>query len=273
VPEGPAEPIIAALEETWSATAQACGGLHPDAWDLPTDCPGWTVRDQLSHLIGTELTLLGRSAPPAPQPMPDYVHNTLGQANEAWIEARRGVPGIEVLAEFVAVTRRRLDELAGLPARRWEEVGWTPVGEASYRDFMDIRTFDSWVHGQDIRRAVDLPGDRFGMGEAIAIVQVASGMPFVVGRKVAPPDGTTVVFDVGGPLARTVAVGMEGKRAVRLDDPPDEPTVRLVLSSEHFVLLGCGREAPDDALSAGEVDLQGDQELGTRVVRSMDFVV
>jgi len=273
VPGGQPEPVIAALEETWSATAQACEGLHPDAWDLATDCPGWTVRDQLSHLIGTELGLLGRAAPAAPDPMPGHVRNLIGELNEAWIGARRGVPGSEVLAEFVDVTTRRLEELGGFAPQRWDELGWSPIGQAPYREFMQIRTFDSWVHGQDIRLAVDRPGDRFGLGEEVAITRVAGGMPYVVGRKVAPPDQTTVLFEVGGPLARTVAVGMEGTRASVLDDPPATPTVRIGLSSEHFVRLGCGREAPDQVLSAGEIRLEGDETLGTRIIQAMDFMI
>lgn len=273
VPGGPREPVIAALEETWSATAEACEGLHPDAWELATDCPGWTVRDQLSHLIGTELGLLGRAAPAAPEPMPGHVRNLIGEVNEAWIEGRRGVPGTEVLAEFVDVTTRRLEELAGFAPERWDELGWSPVGQAPYREFMQIRIFDSWVHGQDIRVAVDRPGDRFGRGEEVAITRVALGMPYVVGRKVAPPDQTTVLFEVGGPLARTVAVGMEGTRASVLDDPPATPTVRIGLSSEHFIRLGCGREAPDQVLSAGEIALEGDETLGTRIMQAMDFMI
>lgn len=273
MPGGPSEPVIAALQQTWSATAQACEGLHPDAWELATDCPGWTVRDQLSHLIGTELALLGGAPPSAPDPMPGHVRNLIGEMNEAWVQARRGVPGTEVLAEFVDVTTQRLEELAGFPAERWDELGWSPVGQAPYREFMGIRTFDSWVHGQDIRFAVDRPGDRFGLGEEVAITRVASGMPYVVGRKVAPPDRTTVLFEVGGPLARAVAVGMDGTRAAVLEDPPATPTVRIGLSSEHFVRLGCGREAPDRLLSTGEIALEGDKALGTRIIRAMNFMI
>ena len=274
VPEGPPEPIIGVLQEIWSSTAQACEGLRPDAWDLPTDCPGWTVRDQLSHVIGTELGLLGQAAPPLPDPMPAYVRNPLGETNEAWIEERRTMPGTEVLAEFIEVTGRRLAELAGFPPERWEALGWSPAGEAPYRDFMELRAFDSWVHEQDIRLVIERPGGRFGRAEEIALAHVAMGMPYVVGRKVAPPDATTVVFDVTGPLARRLALQMNGKRAeVLLRDPPERPTARLVLSSEQFIRLGCGREAPGRVLASGAVEIDGDEELGAQVIGAMDFMI
>jgi uncharacterized protein (TIGR03083 family) len=273
VSQGQDEPIIAVLEETWSATTEACQGLPAEAWDLATDCPGWTVRDQLSHLIGTEMGLLGRDAPPLPDPMPGYVRNPVGQMNEAWIEARRGVPGDEVLAEFVDVTSRRLAELRGFAPERWDVLGWSPGGEAPYREFMRIRAFDSWVHGQDIRRAVGRPGDRFSRGEENTITRVAMAMPYVVGRKVGPPEGTTVVFEVEGPVSRRVAVRIAGKRAEVLDDPPPTPDVRITLSSEHFILLGCGREVPDQVLGSGEITFDGDEELGARIIQAMDFMI
>ena len=273
MPEGSTEPIIAVLDETWSATAQVCEGLPSAAWELPTDCPGWTVRDQLSHLIGTERGLLGDKAPPLPDPMPGYVLNPIGKVNEAWIEARRGVPGAEVLAEFVAVTGRRLEELAKLTPERWEVVGWSPMGDAPYREFMKIRAFDSWVHGQDIRRAIGRPGERFGKGEANTMARVAMSMPYVVGRKVAPAEHTTVVFEVGGPLAQTIAIKMDGKRAVLVDDPPAVPSVRIILSPDQFIGLACGREMPEEALGSGQLSFEGDEALGAKVIRALDFMI
>jgi uncharacterized protein (TIGR03083 family) len=273
MPDSPPDQVIEALEETWSATAQMCETLHPDAWDLPTDCPGWSVRDHLSHLIGTELGLLGTAAPAPPEPMPGHVRNQIGQNNEAWIEARRGVPGTEVLAEFVSVTTRRLEELSSFSAERWSALGWSPIGEAPYAEFMLIRIMDSWVHGQDMRWAVDRPGDRGGRGETVALSRLTSGMGYVVGRQVGPPDGTTVVFDIEGPLPRVVSVAMEGTRAKALEAPPDAPSVRLTMPAEHFVRLACGRETGDDALAAGGVAIVGDHALGRQIIGSMNFMI
>jgi uncharacterized protein (TIGR03083 family) len=42
----------AALAETWGSLAEACHALVDQEWALPTECPGWDVKDQLSHLIG-----------------------------------------------------------------------------------------------------------------------------------------------------------------------------------------------------------------------------
>ena len=86
----------------WTSIAAACEQLSDDSGTLPTDCPGWTVKDHLSHLIGIERMLLGDPSPPSLTEVPAHVRNPFGEINEAWVEARRPVPGSEVLAEFVA---------------------------------------------------------------------------------------------------------------------------------------------------------------------------
>jgi uncharacterized protein (TIGR03083 family) len=272
VPGTEPEPVIGALEAVWHSTASACEGLRPEEWELPTDCPGWTVRDQISHLIGIERTLLG-DAPPAPaDPAPRHVKNDFGRVNEAWVAARRAVPGDEVLAEFAAVTERRLEALRAMPPERFDEVGWSPVGQVPYRQFMDVRVFDSWVHEQDVRRALGRPGGRGGPGEAVTLDRVASIMPFVVGRNVRPPEGTTVVWSLSGGAPREVAVEVAGGRGRVAASVPPEPTARLAMDSEVFWRLGCGRLAAADALDAGDVVISGDVDLGRRVLESMNFM-
>jgi uncharacterized protein (TIGR03083 family) len=273
VPDHSPEETIAALEEVWSATAQMLGELQPDAWDRPTDCPGWSVRDHVSHLIGTELGLLGTTAPPPPDPMPEHVHNPIGASNEAWVDPRRDRPGTEVLAEFVDVTARRLDELKAMPTERWAELGWSPVGEAPYAEFMQIRVMDCWVHEQDIRWAVDRPGDRGGRGEQVALNRLTASLGFVIGRRVAPSEGTTVAVDLTGPTPRHLALAMQQGRANVINEIPTEPSVAITMPAEHFVRLACGRETVDDVLASGEATIAGNEELGNAIISSMNIMI
>jgi uncharacterized protein (TIGR03083 family) len=244
-------------------------------WDQPTECPGWSVRDQLSHMIGTELLLSGQTAPPGPVEWPAHVLNELGAANEGAVELRRSRPGQEVLAEFVEVTRQRLAVLRGLSPQAFDEPSASPIGRVPYRDFMWLRVFDSWVHEQDVRRALGRPGGRGGSGEAETLRRVESMLPYVVGKRVGAPDGTVVQWEVSGPLPRTVAVTVEGGRG-RLDSSGDpsatavSPTVTLVLSADAFWRFGCGRVTADDG-TMSLVEKDGDAELGRRVLEAMAF--
>jgi len=207
----------------------------------PTVCPGWTVRDHVSHLIGIERSLLGEAQPPAVAPLPEHVANPIGAANEAWVAQRRTVPGAEVLAEFVHVAAQRLAELATFSTDRFDEVGWSPVGQVPYREFMDVRVLDSWIHEQDMRRATGRPGGLGGAGESTVLRRLTSSLGYVVGRKVAPPDGTVVVLAVDGPMGAVVSLSMEGGRARRLESAPDTPTATISFDQRAFWELSCGR--------------------------------
>src|SRR6266571_1303476 len=78
-------------------------------WERATECPGWTVKDQLSHVVGVERTLLGEPLP-APVDAP-YVRNDFGRIMEAGVAARRVLPGPEVRAELAETLERRLAQL------------------------------------------------------------------------------------------------------------------------------------------------------------------
>ena len=52
-----------ALAETWGAMAEVCFELSEAEWALPTECPGWDVKDQFSHLIGIERAIMGEPVP------------------------------------------------------------------------------------------------------------------------------------------------------------------------------------------------------------------
>ena len=97
------------MTQVWVSLVTACEKLKPTEWVLATDCPGWTVKDQLSHLIGIERLLLGDPPPPPLDDVPDHVSNAFGELNEAWVAARRAVPGHEVLDEFIEITNRRFE--------------------------------------------------------------------------------------------------------------------------------------------------------------------
>ena len=98
-------------------------------------------------------------------------------------------------------------------------------------------------------------------------------MPFVVGRKVRPDDGTTVVFEITGDVGGAIALNMDGGRAYRLDAAPAAPTVRLTMGLEAFNALGTGRWLAEPALADGSVTIVGDRALGERIVGEMNFMI
>jgi uncharacterized protein (TIGR03083 family) len=261
--------LVDALEEVWQSIEQLGSGLNEVEWKTETKCPGWSVQDNVAHLIGIESTIMGEPAPDHTPPDAPHVKNDVGRANEVWVDSRRGRTGAEVLQEFRQVTRRRIEALRGMTDEGFSAESWTPAGPGTVRDLLPFRIFDSWAHEQDIRRAVHKPGHQDGPAAQLALGRVTGALPFVVGKKVKPADGTTVVFDHDG---GTTAVGMDGGRGKPLDAPPADPTVRLTMDTDTLVRLGMGRGDPTEILASGTVKIDGDQELGRRIVGEMNFL-
>jgi uncharacterized protein (TIGR03083 family) len=267
------EPVVGVLSEEWGAIASLCSSLSDDDWELPTDCPGWSVRDVLSHIVGTERSLLGETPPKAPNHTPPHVKNPLGAANEAWVASRRSLPGRQVLGEFRDVTSRRLKDMRSWPPSRFEEIVPSPVGNVPYREFMSVRVMDCWVHEQDIRVATGRRGHVDGPGARIALDRLSSALGFVVAKQAAAAEGTSVRFEVTGEGSMNIDIAVRDGRGRRVEDLNVMPTVALRMDTEIFWRLTCGRIEGSTALSAGVVQVEGDSALAVRVADSMPFMV
>jgi uncharacterized protein (TIGR03083 family) len=269
------EAIIDLLDEQWSNLDELCAPLSDEEWATPTECPGWDVHDQLAHVIGTESALSGLPTPPSPDPTPTHVVNPIGAMNEAWVESLRPLTNPQLLARFREITATRLEQLRNAPPERFDEIGPTPVGQAPYREFMNVRAMDCWVHEQDIRRAIGRPGHQTSALADHAISRFITAMPFVVGKKAGAPDGSCVEFVLTGPVTRSFAVEVVDGRARLAPDLPASGTATstITMDAETWWTLALGRRSPADALSGGLVDLAGDVDLGRRVVDSLAFMI
>jgi uncharacterized protein (TIGR03083 family) len=251
--------VLAALDGTWSGTVAACTGLTPEQWDAPTDLPGWTVKDNVSHLAGIERILLGEPDPDVELPDLPHVRTDAQRFIERSVHARRGVPGDDVLAEFRDVAQRRLAEIAAysdadLAAEVDSFAGRRPLG-----DLLALRAFDSWVHEQDVRHALGLPGTVSGPAAEIALFRVTRALTYALADR-AP--GRTVTINTTGTLpgSATLRLGEQGTFAATAD-------VHLTVDAGTFLRLGCGRVRYDDV--APLVDIVGDVALGQDLARHL----
>ena len=90
-----AEPtVVGALADVWDSIQRLGSELDETQWKLPTDCPGWTVQDNLAHILSIESVILGLPTPDVD--LPDdlaHVKNDLGRSNEIWVESFRSLSG------------------------------------------------------------------------------------------------------------------------------------------------------------------------------------
>ena len=265
--------LVDKMERVWRTIADLCADFTEAQWKAATDCPGWSVQDQLSHLVGSESRYLGRPDPDHKPSDTSFIRNDIGARNEVVVDWRRAWPGAKVLEEFRELTAERLQGLRAMMPEDFEVETQTPIGPGPVSELLRIRIFDAWVHQQDMRRAVGRPGDMEGAIAEHAMGRIASAMPFVVGKKAHAGDGATVVFNVTGPTKLGMAIAVEGGRAKQLAEMPSTPTVRLTMSFETFVCLGCGRGVASNTLESGQVVIEGDAVLGRAIVTQMNFMI
>jgi uncharacterized protein (TIGR03083 family) len=98
------------------------------AFDLPTACPGWSVRDVLSHCAAALSRVVTGS-----------LHAFTPELNEIDVELRRDWPLARLLSEL---------------ASGYQEAG-PVIGAAGGR--LDVIALGEWLHGGDVRAALGEP--------------------------------------------------------------------------------------------------------------------
>jgi uncharacterized protein (TIGR03083 family) len=255
---------VAAWEQTLRSTIALARDFEESHHALPTDCPGWTVKDVLSHLVSVERMLLGEALPdhPLPEDLP-HVRNDFGRMLEIGVDVRRPVPGEKVLAELAEVLDLRLAALTGIDP---DQPTMLPTGKTGpYVLFMEFRAFDCYTHEQDVRRAVNRPGNLDAPAALCARNRLTSGLSYVFAKKAGARPGQSLRFEVVGPAAFTahIAVGEDGK--AREVEPVADSTVALRMDWETYLKLATGRCAPESVT----VTASGDTTLATRILANM----
>ena len=262
--------IIDNLERVWQSIDTLCSTFTERDWKLPTDCPGWSVQDNVVHIIDFESRFLARPVPAHTPADLSHVKNDLGKRNEIWVDHCRAWPGSAVLDAYREVIAERLSVLGAMGEADFAAPSPVSSRPASMRDHLQRRINDCWAHEQDIRRAVERPGHDVGPVVEHVLGRLASAMTDIVDKRVGAPAGTTVVFHLTGLYTRDVILRVEGEGAVMLDSAPATPTVRLTMAAETFACLCYGRWAPEPTLASERVQFEGDAELGRAIVDQMN---
>jgi uncharacterized protein (TIGR03083 family) len=264
----PRDRTIAALRACWSSLDDLLTELPDDAWSTPSPLPGWDVRANVAHVIGTEAWLLGEQPPEPDGVAPDHVRNPIGELNEQWVAGLRDETPADLLARLRDVTGRRLADLDAMSDQEWHAVGFTPAGEDAYGRFMQIRVFDCWMHEQDIRAAVGRPGHDDGVAVETTLDEIANALGYVVGKRAGATPGSSVTFELTGPAGRTIHVLVADRATVVPSlDGPATTTIRLPVVA--FTRLAGGRAdaRPEDAT------VEGDAELAARVLDRLGYTI
>lgn len=264
------QPYIDAWTHSIESINELVAPLPEGQWNRPTECPYWSVRDVVSHVIGFECELLGDPRPIHTLPS-DLRHITSETARytEVPVDIRRHHTAPEMTSELEYTIIRRSRQLRNESREPGATVRAIGGGEISLEEQLWARVFDVWVHEQDLRRALDEPGNLASPAAVLARDFVLRALPKLVAHDAAAKPGSAVVFDVHGPLEfmRTVRVDAEGRgtidSAVSLG-----PAVTFILDWETFLRLITGR-VKAGAVAGGRLKTEGDPALADSILAHM----
>ena len=258
---------LAALIQTWrEAIAELVAlarDLPEDQWDLPTDLEGWSVKDNVAHTAHLEGVLAGAPEETIPVAEAPHIKDLSGLYTEQGVLARRDRDMATLVDEIEQAAAARVAELEASPPTDGSAAPpRTPAGVPwSNQTLLSNRPLDVWMHQQDIRRAIGRPGGYDTAPARHAIGKFGGALPMVLGKRVAPPVGTSVRIDVPeADRSWSVQIGEDGRAAAT--EPIEDPTVRITLTAEDFVVLAGGRRE----LEATSPTYDGDEELGRAVL-------
>ncbi|MER7003811.1 maleylpyruvate isomerase N-terminal domain-containing protein [Dactylosporangium sp. NPDC000555] len=163
--EFPAEDsrVLTAFRDEADAFVAALDGLTAHAWERPTRCVPWQVRDVVGHVITTLARVPEMVAAPAPD-RPDTTATSYYRADQRFSEpanaervrtANRRASDVEAVALVHDLTETVRTVIASCRHEPADRVVRTRHGDAMLlSDFLTTRVVELAVHGLDVADAV-----------------------------------------------------------------------------------------------------------------------
>lgn len=277
--------LVSAFEHTVQAVVDLGQSCSRSDFDLQTECPGWSVKDVISHVVGIESWLDGARPPQVELPKLPHVKNEVGEFVELFVEERRPLDGADIVGELEDVLVSRMSALRD-PALTDESVLRGIFGPAPATQALTLRVIDIWVHEQDIRAALGRPGNLDSPAAALFVSAIIRSLPRVVARDAAVPSGQVVILDITGPVLGRAGVrvvdGDDGKprgQALFTGDTPASgdtgepgdgpaPTTSVILSTDALTRRAAGRRGVDEIIYT----VHGDEQIAAAVLERLVIV-
>jgi len=281
-PAAPEE--LSGLVDAYTQTAQAVIDLAFPCSDAdfakPTECPGWTVKDQLSHIVSVESMLIGRPDPEVEVPDYEHLRTPRNRGIEMGVELRRSRSGAEVVQELQQVMARRLGQLNDLKDHAHDDpeqiIVDMPMGQMPVIKALRLRINDLWCHEQDIRAALGRPGNLDSAAAAVFTQTVLDALPGIVVKRAGVQPGRVVMVELTGPVVarRGVRVEPDEQGEVRghlmftggVDETGPIPvigkTTSIQMSTEAFTRRAAGRRSTEEL----HYSVHGDEATARKVL-------
>ena len=247
--------------------------LSEKDWQRPTACPGWSVRDVATHLLGVDLGNLSirrdgfRGLSPGPG---EGTVAFVNRINDEWMRAGQRLSP-RVLRELLAVVGpplftyfASLDPFAIGSGVSWAGLDQAPVWLDIAREYTE-----RWHHQQHIRDAVGRPGQTAPRFLQPILATFAYALPRAF-QDVPAPSGTTVQLRVTGEAGGDWTVQRERDQWKLYLGAPENPTARVSLDARTAWRLYTRGVSSEEARAVAT--LEGDKSLAEPVFHAVAII-
>lgn len=255
--------VLGAVRRQRARTVALAESLTTQQWETIA-LPGWRVREVIGHLVSSdEGALKLRMFRVGIRPQPGGAIDAIEQWNETQVRRWSEKPVADLINGLRVWGRRGTGIFTPIPEFVLQRRVPLPFGKVPLLFLGQIRVFDEWVHEQDIRRALSLPGvdTQCTRSAARAMLEVA-----VTQTPAAIPDGAAgrVVLQVDAPGIPPLQVDLAAKRVeigARTRTPDATVDATVTADPAALMMVASGRDQWRDAKLAGAFKIEGSRPI------------
>ena len=230
----------AALMRQRLRLASVLEGLNEEQWTTPSRCAGWSVKDVVAHLGGTDrFWALSFSAALRGEPTRFLATFDPVATPAAMVERERSVPAQDVLANYRANLAALGDVIDDLDDAQWSMPSEAPPGHVALRVAALHALWDAWIHERDIVIPLGLPvvEDDEELELVLRYIVALSPGFYAAGGSTRT---ATLLVDATNPSLR---LQVEAGTSVRVSDARDDRGA-LIAGSTVDIIEGLSHRAP-----------------------------
>ena len=272
--------LLDAFEHVVQAIVDLGWACREEDFEKPTENPGWTVKDHFVQVVATEKAFAALPREPLSPPNPSDVRGQFDRIVDVEVAARRQWTGRSVVSELADFHQHRMAQLRALDLTLDTEIAGFFGDHTTFGDQLRAQIQDTWVHEQDLRTALDRPGDLDSPAAAVFTSVIIDALPLIAVRDAGIEPGRGIVLDVTGPvLARGGARVVQGEHGQpegeelfsgqdrpEGEEPLDVTTVQL--TTEALTRRAAGRRTTDEI----HCTVSGDTDIARRVLDALDVL-
>jgi uncharacterized protein (TIGR03083 family) len=236
--------------------------LPPHAWDVPTACELWNVRDLIAHLVFSmnyQMGMISRglngdySTPAGFAPPGEATAESAGPLVHHLSVDVRDSAGDDLLSVFNSTMDDFDRLLRSLDGPSMNRVCYDVRGLGTVADIIDLRIMELVVHGWDLKSRLDspahLPPDSFPSLAAV----IGRSVKWIVWPADSLPEPVLYQFDLEDFSPREWDILISGDHVEIYHDAANEPDAKFIGDPEGFLLFMFGRLSLAQMVEAGRM--------------------